>query len=309
MLKTIVFDLEWNYGEERAYFDCHGLEQIFFGEIIQIGAVDADSGETFAVTLRPERFPKLHPMVAELTKLSHERAEGCSIREGLERFRAWCGEDCVLLSWNQKDAPVLKQNLLVQGLGEDWPCRFGDIQRLYKLDIGSEKSEPPLSEAVEQLEISREIPYHDALADARYAAAVFRRLRPEIWLEQRDLVLLTLQERSRNWRNVREQKFFLSRLSKDSWRCDPQLCDLRCPHCGGALVPADHWQNGPDNAYFYSLCACPSCPDKEAALVCWAMERHNGLFHFVRGIAVPDKAQKKRWHWKAKRALRRNQNR
>ena len=303
-MRTILFDLEWNYGEERAVFDYHGLEMTFFGEIIQIGAVDADSGETFKVTLRPERFPTLHPVVRELTHLSDERAEGLSIREGLERFRSWCGEDCVLLSWNQKDAPVLKQNRFVQGLREHWPCRFGDVQRLYKLDIGSDKSEPPLNEAVERLGISREIPYHDALADALYAKQVFHCLRAEIWLAEWDRPLMTLGERSRKWRNLREQTLFAFRLSRDSWRCDRELSELRCPHCGGALVPADHWQNGPGNAYVYSMCACPSCGDGEAALVYWAAERDNGLYHFLRGIAVPDKAQKKQWRWKYKRELK-----
>ena len=70
------------------------------------------------------------------------------------------------------------------------------------------------------------------------------------------------------------------------------------------MEPADHWQNGPKNRYWYSLLCCPSCQDTKRLLF-WARRRENGLWHFLRGIAEPDGRQLRDWKWRYKKAAHR----
>lgn len=70
------------------------------------------------------------------------------------------------------------------------------------------------------------------------------------------------------------------------------------------MEPADHWQNGPKNRYWYSLLCCPSCEDTKRLLF-WARRRENGLWHFLRGIAEPDGRQLRDWKWRMNKHRRR----
>ena len=70
------------------------------------------------------------------------------------------------------------------------------------------------------------------------------------------------------------------------------------------MEPADHWQNGPKNHYWYSLLTCPSCEDTKRLLF-WARRRDNGLWHFLRGIAEPDGRQLRDWKWRMNKHRRR----
>ena len=64
MQRRVIFDLEWNYSRQRPSFDYHGQPLSLHGEIIQIGAVDADSDEEFACLVRPRLLHKLNTLVA-----------------------------------------------------------------------------------------------------------------------------------------------------------------------------------------------------------------------------------------------------
>lgn len=294
MQRRIVFDLEWNYSRQRPAFDYHGLPLSLHGEIIQIGAVDADSGEEFSCLVRPRLIPRLNPLVAELTGCSSQQlASGREAAAALRAFRDWCGEDALLLSWSGQDARILKENLFLCGFGEDWPAAFDDVQRLFRRYSGGEKWEPPLTEAVEHFGIGGEIRWHDALSDARCAAEVYRRM---------GCPAAQSAEAAPQWKHCEELRHFPNRLSQDSWRLDPQLATLRCPLCGAALEAADHWQNGPKNLYWYSLLSCPDCGEQR--LLFWQRRRENGLWHFVRGVVLPDKRQLRDWNWRYRRAKR-----
>ncbi len=299
MQRRVIFDLEWNYSRQRPSFDYHGQPLSLHGEILQIGAVDADSGEEFTCLVRPQRLPQLNPLVAELTGLSEARLEsGMEAAAALRAFRDWCGDKAVLLSWSGQDWQVLKENLFLHGFGEEWPQSFGDIQRQFREYSGSEKWEPPLQEACEHFGIGGEQRWHDALCDARCATAVYQRMSAE--MPQNHALFGEF-----NWKNCEETTLFPYRLSQDSWRLDRELAELRCPVCGAVMEPADHWQNAPQNRYWYGLLTCPSCEDTKR-LLCWARRRENGLWHFVRGVIVPDQRQLRDWAWRYRRAKKKS---
>lgn len=298
MQRRVIFDLEWNYSRQRPAFDYHGQPLFLHGEIVQIGAVDADSGEEFSCLVRPRLLPTLNPLVAELTGLSDEVLEsGLEAAAALRAFADWCGQEAVLLSWSGQDWQLLKENLFLHGFGEAWPVKFVDLQRLFREYSGSEKWEPPLKEAVEHFGIEGDIRWHDALSDARCAADVYHRISAEIPQNYANF-------ESFAWKNVREVSLFPYRLSQDSWKLDRELSAVRCPVCGALMEPADHWQNGPKNRYWYSLLTCPSCEDTKRLLF-WARRRENGLWHFLRGIAEPDGRQLRDWKWRMNKHRRR----
>ena len=133
MQRRVIFDLEWNYSRQRPAFDYHGQPLFLHGEIVQIGAVDADSGEEFSCLVRPRLLPTLNPLVAELTGLSDEVLEsGLEAAAALRAFADWCGQEAVLLSWSGQDWQLLKENLFLHGFGEAWPVKFVDLQRLFR---------------------------------------------------------------------------------------------------------------------------------------------------------------------------------
>ena len=135
-MNLIVFDLEWNIGYQPKTFLYHGTELTLRGEIIQIGAARinerGDVLDTFEATLKPHIFRKLQHHIAKVTGLSQGDLDaGLPIREGLQRFMDWAGEDAELIEWGLDDVPVLKQNLFLCGLDENWPHGWYDLQRLF----------------------------------------------------------------------------------------------------------------------------------------------------------------------------------
>ena len=181
-MNLIVFDLEWNIGYQPKTFLYHGAELTLRGEIIQIGAVRinarGDVLDTFEVNLRPRIFRKLQHHIAKVTGLSQGDLDaGLPMREGLQKFLDWAGPDAELAEWGLDDVPVLKQNLFLVGLDENWPDRWYDLQRIFLQAYPRREGEGlTLESVVDRLGIPKEEPFHNALDDALYTAKICRKL-------------------------------------------------------------------------------------------------------------------------------------
>ena len=68
------------------------------------------------------------PKLNGVEVLERLRAEGVPFPEAMARFRAWCGEDCVFLTWGFDDITVLRENLAVFGLADGWTARWYNAQ-------------------------------------------------------------------------------------------------------------------------------------------------------------------------------------
>ena len=69
---------------------------------------------------------------AKVTGLSQGDLDaGLPMKEGLQKFLDWAGDDAELAEWGLDDVPVLKQNLFLVGLDENWPNRWYDLQRIF----------------------------------------------------------------------------------------------------------------------------------------------------------------------------------
>ena len=306
MRPLIVFDLEWNMGYRPKTFRYHGVEKALRGEIIQIGAVKMAGQQildTFQVTMRPRIFRKLHHQVARVTGLTQKEVkEGLPQEEGLLAFRSWCGEDAVLGEWGLDDVPVLKQNLYLNGLDENWPGKWVNLQKVFLAQHPPGKGEGmALKSVVERLGIEQDEAFHDALADAVYTAKILQHVDiekglaayPDEEAQLRELLCPPDRERSgfTVWKGFADG---------ETWRKSTQMQAAFCPECGCPLVP------DPDGVWLEkgSNCRCRLAVCREHGPVMVFLRRSNldGLHYmFARAAEKTDPAGVSRWT-KEKRA-------
>lgn len=266
-MNLIVFDLEWNIGYQPKTFMYHGTELTLRGEIIQIGAARinarGDVLDTFEVNLRPRIFRKLQHHIAKVTGLSQGDLDaGLPMREGLQKFLDWAGPDAELAEWGLDDVPVLKQNLFLVGLDENWPDRWYDLQRIFLQAYPRREGEGlTLESVVDRLGIPKEEPFHNALDDALYTAKVCRKLPLAEGLAtyptEEELLREALLGNERN-PAARDIRLFMNRMEHDDYRNVPELTGADCPECGTPLTPDEVWLKRGNTGY-YTRCTCPYC--------------------------------------------------
>lgn len=177
-MNYILLDLEWN----QAYYEQSQAVQKRLncrlrGEVIQIGAVKMNEQRriigSFSVIVRPRFFRRIHRHVAQLTGITQAMIDmGSPLEEASERFRRWCGEDAVLLTWGPDDVPMFTDNLRAHGLPTDWVPPVYDLQIIYNRQTDGSSKQRSLEYAMEQFGIEQHLPAHDALNDAYFTALV-----------------------------------------------------------------------------------------------------------------------------------------
>lgn len=308
-LQLIVFDLEWNIGYKPWTFRYNGAEMTLRGEIIQIGAVKIDENakvlDTFFVQLRPRIFRKLQHHIAKVTGLTQgDLMAGIPFKEGMERFARWAGPDAVFAEWGMDDMPVLKQNLYLCGMNENWPSRWYDLQRLF-LDAYPRKEGESLTleSVVERLGIPKEEDrtFHNALDDALYTAKVCAHLPLEKGLaEYPDPETQILQALQSGVNELQDKRVWMGLTDHDAFKTDPAMYSVVCPVCGAPMpVAADAVWLKRGNTGYYTLAVCPHHGNW---FVRFKLARPDGLrWNFARGIEAIDDETLARWN-KQKRA-------
>lgn len=174
----ITLDLEWNQAyAQKALAVQRQLSCRLRGEVIQIGAVKLDQNMnicgSYQIIVKPKHFKKLHRHVSELTGITQEQMDmGTPLPEAAERFKRWCGEDFVFLTWGPDDIPMLKENLHVHGIPFDWLDRVYDLQHIFNVQTDGSSKQRSLEYAMEYFEIPQTLPAHDALNDAYFTSLV-----------------------------------------------------------------------------------------------------------------------------------------
>ena len=178
----IVLDMEWNQPWPGSPSSKKVLPVTIRGEIIQIGAVrvtqDREVADEFQVMVRPKYYRRLNRRVSKLTgiKESRLRDEGISFPDAMEQFRTWCGEDVIFLTWGFDDITILRENLRLFGLPEDWTDRWFNAQMIFNAQTDGSSSQKALKTAMEIFGIEATRPAHDALGDAYHTALICARL-------------------------------------------------------------------------------------------------------------------------------------
>ena len=174
-MTPIVIDLEWNQ-PLKGRSAVSGLPD----EIIQIGAakisLDGDVLDTFSQIVKPVFYTKLNKDVSELTLLKDEDLQqGLPFAQAMDAFRAWCGEDCVFLSWSAMDAYVLARNCEKFGYGTDWMPPVYDAQLIFDDYEMQEDRSWPLNYALYHFG-EKPDGAHNALADVLSTVLVLKHL-------------------------------------------------------------------------------------------------------------------------------------
>jgi len=178
----IVLDMEWNQPWPGSPSSRKVLPVQIRGEIIQIGAVRVTEEQTvadeFQVLVKPKYYRRLNRRVSKLTgiKDTQLRDEGVGFAEAMERFRAWCGEDVTFLTWGFDDITILRENLQLHGLEDNWVSRWYNAQMIFNAQTDGSNSQKALKTAMEIFGIEATRPAHDALGDAYHTALICARL-------------------------------------------------------------------------------------------------------------------------------------
>ncbi len=175
-------DLEWNQGS--ATRDTM-IPAVPF-EIIEIGAVKLNKErvmmDEFSELIKPQLYSTMHYVTGKLihlkmTELKNEKP----FPEVMKKFLDWCGPDPVFCTWGPLDLYELQRNMVYYGFKplSDGPLAFYDIQKLYALEHSKEHKRLALENAVDELKIQKDIPFHRAFSDAYYTARVFNEIKRE----------------------------------------------------------------------------------------------------------------------------------
>ena len=184
-MNYIVLDMEWNQPWPGSPSAKKVLPVPIRGEIIQIGAVrlteEKEVADEFQIMVRPKYYRRLNRRVSKLTgiKESRLREEGVPFPEAMERFRAWCGEDVVFLTWGFDDIGILRENLRLYGLETDFTQRWYNAQMIFNAQTDGSNAQKALKTAMEIFGIEATRPAHDALGDAYHTALICARLNLE----------------------------------------------------------------------------------------------------------------------------------
>lgn len=236
-MSTIVLDLEWN--QPPPYPPRATAASPLRNEIIQIGAVKLDAlyrpVDEFRMSVKPVYNRILHAHVAKLTGLRQaDLNTGVPFSEAVRRFCDWCGElPCTILTWGNDDVSILRQNLLHYQLPDDWIQAWYNLQPIYNRQTDGGKNQVSLQNAAAALQVSLDLPAHDALNDARVTAMICTKLDFSMGLPAA-AGPEALDENSK--RTLRARLSLLGFKTRKAVLQDTRLTTVVCPICHAQLA-------------------------------------------------------------------------
>lgn len=263
-MSYIVLDLEWNQAMSSHSSVFNYLPIHMSGEIIQIGAVKLDENfcpaEEFQSYVKPVYFRSMHYKVKKLTGIDKEKlSRSETFPNVFDRFRAWCGEDAVFVTWGYDDRRIMEQNIIVHDLDWDWIEDWVNLQLIYNIQTGGDKNQKSLATAMEHFSIEQTRTAHDALGDAYNTALVCSKLDFLKGLEdyQNASSLLATRlpkDNSSNETEALDHRAFTGYSARSEAFADEQVHKVFCPDCEKELE-LSRWVNQGDRRYM-TLASC-----------------------------------------------------
>lgn len=233
----IAVDMEWNQPFDKKHMKCRNGVRLT-GEVIQIGAVrlgaDGRIADEFDVKIAPQKYTVMHHMVKKVTGITQkELKNGVTLETAVSKFRAWCGDDCVIFTWGPNDMPMLRDNLRFYSLESSWLPKSYNAQCIFNQQTENKGRQYSIDFAVDYFKISTARDRHDALNDAYYTAMILSKLDVESGMREYD-----------------ERNLYISNISKtdgdrttfggyesfsDAVR-DKRILRTKCPDCSTALA-------------------------------------------------------------------------
>lgn len=230
-MNYIVLDLEWNqalYGKKMIKSPV-----LLHGEIIQIGAVKLDENfnvlKTFKIMVSPKYYTKMHKKVMKLTNITEDDLKfGFPFPFALKHFKKWCGEDFAFLTWGNDDLGILKDNIILHALTDEWLPQTYDLQLIFGYHIGDCRKQVSLSNAIELVQ-EEAFDAHDALNDAQSTAKICKHLDMEQYLMKYDEIV---EERNLSNPAIQDLDAFVKEYeNKLEALNDIELIQFACPIC------------------------------------------------------------------------------
>ncbi|MCI6957281.1 MAG: 3'-5' exonuclease [Candidatus Faecousia sp.] len=259
----IVLDMEWNQPWPGSPSSKKPLPVQIRGEIIQIGAVRLTEASTvadeFQVMVKPKFYRHLNRRVSKLTGIKETRLrdEGIPFPEAMERFRQWCGEDIVFLTWGFDDIGILRENLRLYSLEEGWTERWYNAQMIFNAQTDGSNSQKALKTAMETFGIGASRPAHDALGDAYHTALICAKLDLERGTREYDQALKSHENgfHGAELPGCIDRKVFYDYADKHAALSAMAGAENICPVCGGKML-GSRWFAQPGRRYM-DLATCP----------------------------------------------------
>ena len=266
-MQYIVLDMEWNQAWPGSYAALRMKDNPIHGEIIQIGAVRVSASrevcDEFEMLVQPKFFRKLTSKVRSLTGLRDSvlRDRGVPFPDAIEAFLRWCGKDFVLLTWGFDDVRILKENLAIHHLPDEWTEPWYNAQLIFNAQTDGSSGQKALSTALEMMQIEPSRPAHDALGDAYHTAQICARLDLANGIEKYGKAL----KEHENGFHGAEIPDCIDRKVLHGYSSRNQAIEAmteqenECPKCGKKMR-AKRWISQQGHRYMTKM-TCPSCGD------------------------------------------------
>ena len=262
-MNYIVLDMEWNQPWPGSPSSRKVLPVTIRGEIIQIGAVrvteDQQVTDEFQVMIKPKYYRHLNRRVSKLTGIKEARLkeEGIPFPDAMEQFRAWCGEDIVFLTWGFDDIGILRENLRLFGLSEEWTQKWYNAQMIFNAQTDGSNAQKALKTAMEIFGIEATRPAHDALGDAYHTALICARLDLKKGAAQYDEALKSHENgfHGAELPGCISRKVFYDYADKRAALSAMAGEENICPICGARML-GSRWFAQPGHRYM-DLATCP----------------------------------------------------
>lgn len=259
----IILDMEWNQPWPGSPSSKKVLPVQIRGEIIQIGAVrvteDQQVADEFQVMIKPKYYRRLNRRVSKLTgiKESQLKEEGIPFPEAMAQFQSWCGENIIFLTWGFDDITILRENLRLYGLREDWTERWYNAQMIFNAQTDGSNAQKALKTAMEIFKIEATRPAHDALGDAYHTALICARLDLKRGTREYEAALKSHENgfHGAELPGCISRKVFHDYADKHAALSAMTGEENKCPTCGRQML-GSRWFAQPGHRYM-DLAACP----------------------------------------------------
>ncbi len=259
----IVLDMEWNQPWPGSPSARKVLPVQIRGEIIQIGAVriteEQQVADEFQVLIQPKYYRRLNRRVSKLTgiKESQLRENGVPMEEAMAAFREWCGENVIFLTWGFDDITILRENLRLYGLEENWVSNWFNAQMIFNSQTDGSTAQKALKTAMEMFGVEATRPAHDALGDAYHTALICARLDLKKGTEEYGSALKSHIDgfHGAQLPGCLDRKVFYDYADKRAALMAMAGKENKCPTCGRQML-GSRWFAQPGRRYM-DLASCP----------------------------------------------------
>jgi len=191
-MNYIIFDLEFNQDYDILKENKTEITTKYPFEILQLGALKLDGKLQRVSTLnrlvKPEIYKNLSPFIKEMTGIREDQLiHAKPFKEVYQEFIEFIKDDSsVLCVWGITDIKELFRNMEYHGINAaSLPMEYINIQSYASKYLNCPKNTNiGLRNAVELMNISRSMPFHDAFNDAFYTAEILKKIHTKKMLPQ-----------------------------------------------------------------------------------------------------------------------------